>query len=140
MSEGAVFEAVNADEYFCDSVMRFHLGFLLKGFVQRRGKLCIAFALQHLCSHLLQSQVAVLVAEPSVFLPCFVPSFPDQLGQFADWDVPVEFVMVVEAAPFGLLSPVVFGKVDDALDAAANSLDICLVYCVLLGGNASLLA
>lgn len=40
--------------------------------------------------------------------------------------------MVVEAEPFWLLSPVVFGEVDDALDAAANSLDMCLVYCVLL--------
>lgn len=41
--------------------------------------------------------------------------------------------MVIEAAPFWLLSPVVFGEVDDALDAAANGLDVRLVQCVLLG-------
>lgn len=112
--------------------MLFNLIFLLKGFVQQSGKLRKASTLQHLCGHLLQSQVAVLVAEPSVFLSCFVPSFPDQLGQFGDRDVPVEFVMVAEAAPCGLLSPVVFGEVHDALDAAADGLDVGLVYGVLL--------
>ena len=40
--------------------------------------------------------------------------------------------MVVEAAPCGLLSLVVFGEVRDALDAAADGLDVGLVHCVLL--------
>ena len=119
-------------EYFCDSVMLFNLIFLLKGFVQQSGKLRKASTLQHLCGHLLQSQVAVLVAEPSVFLPCFVPSFPDQLGQFGDRDVPVEFMTVVEAAPCGLLSLVVLGEAHDALDAASDGLDVNLVHSVLL--------